>query len=314
MATPDDGGVSEILARALKAVPEPTWTTMDDLTRMSREAVLRDMGGNPREAPSTGTLRIHRPGNRAVTLAQAGHLQVAWQRAVSSVGAATVGFKGLRGRLPQSILQGTELAFVSHAPGSVVIEITPTSPPLAEVEPHGNPVLTGLESDRPLADRAASRLIAVLSSQDSGEDALVEELADLGPRVGSAVRALAQAVGTAECELTASWDEPERPTCRVAVNPQRARRIMDVVTGRHLDAEHQTVVGTIRTVSDVRNWDIETEEGARIVMSARGLSEAQVRKVNVGDLLEVVALESVTEMPDGTTRSVYTIESLRALE
>lgn len=78
-ATSEDSALADIRARAFAAVPEPTWT-MDDLTRSSRAEVLRDMGKDPREVASYGTLRIHRPDNGAVTLAQAGTLQVAWQR------------------------------------------------------------------------------------------------------------------------------------------------------------------------------------------------------------------------------------------
>jgi hypothetical protein len=294
---------------------DPASLSPEDWGRLSIEAFVARDTGTARVMRSEGSLRLHGSGVRENTaeLAHVGNIAAAWQKAVSATGAALENHRSLRGTLPTDITRRTTLA-LSAAPGSgsIVLQVEPQADPMDEVEPHGNISLG--DPPRPLADRASEELIALLSQAGRAEQALSDELVAslraLGPRVGSALAALTQTIHRSGITVDASWAEPGVPTVKASINPSTAKWLRDFVAGRGLDAEEQTLIGTLRTVSDRERWLVELPNGETERMSANQLPPEEVTKWHVGALVNLRVRVALREQPDGTVRRTHTILAL----
>jgi hypothetical protein len=304
MATSD--AFRELLAGAIRTVAPATWTEPEDLVRMGRESLIADEYGDARILPSEGTLRLHGGGvvGHAVDLDEVGFISAQWQRAVTAMGAALEGVATARGQVPADIRSRTRLSLVA-APGtgSVVLNIAPKSAPLPEVAPDGAVPL--IDAPHPLADRASSRLIGLLSEAGSATaettDAITGEFRDLGPRVASALQGLATRLAASDISLDVAWREPEAPTVRASLNSSQARWLREFIEGRELDASTDELEGTVVTVSNRERWLVETELGPeRVVASKLGLGD--VRRVRSGDNVRLRVRTTTRTQPDGTNR------------
>ncbi|MBW8485120.1 hypothetical protein [Actinomadura parmotrematis] len=312
------------LAWFLERAPEPINplpTDPDEWGRRSLEAFIASRTDTPRAAHSRGTLCLSGAGvhQHSAALTDVGMITTGWQRAVSAVGAAMEkGAKALRGTLPADIVQRTTL-ILNAAPsaGSIVLAIEPQSQPLDETEPGGNMSL--IQDARPLADRASEKLIDVLAAFEAGhvtiDDSTATTLRELGPRVGSTLTNLAGVISRADITLAASWAEPGAPTVRANITPRAAKRMKEFVAGRGLDAEEQTQVGTLHTVSDTQAWQVTLAEGGETVrMSPKELPLSEIRKWRIGDIVEIRARIALREQPDGHVRRDFTILRVSALD
>jgi len=265
MVTPEPA-FERLLAAAGSDVPDATWQEPGDLGRMSMEAMIAAQGGDARDGASKGSLRLHGVGvlGNAIELDEAGQIATLWQRTVQAVGGAIEGSRSAMGRLPIDIVRRTQLLLdASPVPGSVVLNLTPKAAPDLETTPNGMRRL--FDTPRPLADRASEQVISLLSQAADPQldqlEAFSEELRQLGPRVATSVRALATALNRAHVDVDVVWVEPEEPTRRTSLSATNAGWLSDFVAGRQLDAEEVEIVGTVRTVSDLSKWSVESDEG-----------------------------------------------------
>lgn len=314
------------LAWFLARIPDPTGPdqpplTADDWNRESAEAFIAKRTGTIRAMHSRGALRLHGGGAEGHTaeLGQIGSIAAGWQKAVSATGAALENrTRALRGVLPADIVRRTTLLLnAAPSPGSIVLNVEPQSPPMDEVEPGGN--ISVIEPPpQPLADRASRTLISLLANfAGTGpaiDDGLIGTLRDLGPRVGSSLSSLAQAISRANITVDASWAEPGAATVRASVTPATASRLRAFVAGRGLDAEEQIITGTLSTVSDRQRWQVELPGGEIESMRASELSSEEVARWHVGSAVRIRAIVTLREQPDGNVRRTYTIVSLEPLD
>ncbi|BAK37264.1 hypothetical protein MLP_42500 [Microlunatus phosphovorus NM-1] len=105
--------------------------------------------------------------------------------------------------------------------------------------------------------------------------------------------------------------EPERPTVRASLPVSAAGWIREFVTGRELDEEELTLVGVVRTVSDIAKWSVETAERLEQVDASR-LPVEVVHSTKVGDEIRLLVLARLTERPDGTVRREMSARQLLA--
>lgn len=312
------------LAWFLKRTPEPTAAnrlprSADDWSRQSVEAFITQRTGTIRAQHSHGTLRLHGAGvqEHAAELGQVGLITAAWQKAVSATGAALERVYTLRGALSAEITRRTTLLLsASPAAGSIVLHVEPQSAPMEEVEPEGN--ISMIDTPRPLADRASETLIKVLADFSTTnpvvDDGLATSLRELGPRVGSSLTNLAQAISRSRITIDASWVEPGAATVSASIDPAAAKRMRAFVAGRGLDAEEQTITGTLRTVSNAERWLVELPTGETERMGATELPAEEVEKWHVGAIVELRVRVALREQPDGNVRRTFTILSLAALD
>lgn len=323
MATSDDlPHISNLLAdlreRFADATPPPY--EPGDLSRRGIEAMVRRETGTARSLHSSGVLRFTGAAveGHSANLDDVGGLSSAWQKAVTATGAALENIKSIRGRFSESIVLRTQLVLTaSPQPGSVLFIVEPKQSPMTEAQPHGQASLTEEMEARPLADRASDRLVEFLAKgTDSGPevgDEIATQLRELGPRVGGAVNALAQAIDRSNVTLEVSWREPSKPTRRASVNPSGAKFIRQIVEGRGLDEEPETLIGPLQTISSRQRWAIDTAEGL-VQFDASELPEAELHRWKVDDWVEVAATVAVRERGDGRMDRKHTATSIRATE
>lgn len=309
--------ITDRLRKLASEVSLPPSIQPGDATRAGIESLLREARGTARSMASLGRIRFTGEGvtGSSADLEGVAMLSTAWQRAITATGAALEGVQAVRGRLPAGIQLRTRLVLTaSPTPGSVIFTVEPKQSPLMETEPDGQPALTPQLADRPLADRASDALVDLLATTAGGglevADALSAQLRDLGPRVGSAVNHLARAIHTSNITLEVTWQEPSVPTRRAVVTPGQARFISEIVEGRGLDAVEDTLTGALRTISDSQQWLLDLGEEA-VKLDASELPEAELRRWNVHDLVEVDVRIAMQERPDGRMTKHYTILRLR---
>lgn len=319
MATDDFSPLDRLLSRA-SDLPDTSAFSVDDVGRMSHEALLRNTGEDPRRGRSRGRLRLHGPAvhGHAADLTSVATIAAGWQRAVTAVAAALEGQRELRGRLRGDVVRRSRMLLsASPLPGSVVLLIEPAADAMAEVEPNGNVAL--FSRVRPLADRAAEELIT-LAAELAGEDLpdleqAAARMRRLGPRVASALRTLAQAVEASDASLDTTWDEPERPSVHSTWTASNARWVREFVDGRDLDAEDQELIGKAITVSTADKWLVEMVHGepTRVRVDASKLTLAQTRQVRLGDVVRLHVQVTAREQADGTVRIARQAQSVDVL-
>lgn len=310
-----DSAFERLMSDARQQLPQALENPQPgDLGRLSIETLIARTG-DPRDDSSKGVVRLSGAGvlGHAADLDDVGQIATLWQRCVSAVGAALEGSRSARGRIAADVKLRTQLLLdASPAPGSVVLNVTPKESPLHEAFPDGQRSLVG--APRPLADRASEALLDLLQRASNPSPHELDDLSGrfqhFGPRVASTVRALASALSKAHIDLDAIWAEPAVATRSAKLSAGSAGWLKDFVSGRDLDAEDEVVVGTVRTVSDVEKWLIETANGMEQV-NARSLDDAFVRATNVGDTVRLLVRVKATERPDGTTTRILT--AVRAL-
>ncbi|WP_345271741.1 hypothetical protein [Nocardioides nanhaiensis] len=226
-----------------------------------------------------------------------------WQRCITAVGAALEGTRSASGRIPEIVRIRTQLSLqAGFAPGSVLLDVVPKNPPMEEVAPEGERRM--FDEPRPLADRASDTLLQLLSVAAADDfqagERLRTELAELGPRVASSLRNLADVLHKAHFDVEASWEEPGAATHRTRVTAGQSGWLTDFVRGQDLDAYETEIAGTVRTVSDMAKWAIETPEGMEHVSAAQ-LPPKEVRSTLVGQAITLAVQVRVTERPDGST-------------
>lgn len=313
MAT-DRARLEELLDLAQRVQPESGRYAAGDLGRASIEAFV-SARSDARELRSAGQLRLSGAGvlGHAAELDDVGQLASLWQRCVTAVGAALEGSQSAFGRLANDIHERTQLMLdASPVPGSLVLNVQPKMSPISESYPAGEQSL--FEDDpRPLADRASETLLQLLqhASQPSLDelDNLTAEFRSLGPRVATSVKMLADAIVKAHVDMYVEWREPLAATVRASLSATSAGWVSEFVGGRDLDAEDFLLRGTVRTVSDIAKWSVETPSGLEQV-DAGQLPADFVRSTNVGDSVELLVRVRQTQRPDGTVRRALTAREL----
>jgi hypothetical protein len=216
------------------------------------------------------------------------------------------GVKSTTGRLATDLTQRLQLQLVATpTPGSLVLHIAPKSNPLREVDgEHGTRSLLA-EQERPLADRASERLIALCQDLGHGgrkdDERNAQQLAELGPRSARAVSTLAAALSSAQLDLDVAWDEPGVPALAASLTASQAERVKRFVEGRHLGAEEMTVVGIAHTVSDIDKWTIEVDGMNERFDASEVPRELWRGKFRIGDEVHLRVVVTATDRPDGTT-------------
>jgi hypothetical protein len=315
MATSDESEMHQLLARAPAPLPEPTWSGPGDLARMSVEAMVAQ-SEELRELESAGKFRLTGAGvlGHAADLDDVGQVATLWQRCITAVGAALEGAKATVGRIPESIVLRTQLTLnAAPGPGSIVLALAPKSDPFRETAPGGARQM--FDAPRPLADRSAETLIELLAKAagtgPDGDD-LGAVLKALGPRVATSVRTLADVLDRAHFDVDITWSEPDQPTRRVEMSAGTSGWLRDFVSGRALDGVEEELAGTVRTVSDIAKWSIETPEGDLVPVNASSLAPEVTQSTRVGQFIRMIVFLRMTERPDGTnsaTRDVVSILS-----
>jgi len=300
--------------RSLKASePARTWAQPGDLGRMSIQSfVSRQTVGIPR---STGALRLFGQGvaGSSVRLDLVGIICQEFQRLVVSVGASLEGVKTARGRISEAIARRARLNLsASPMPGSLILDLTPELDPESERVRPGQPALL-VDDPEPLADRSVKSILEVLrkaSRPDPDASELGELLNELGPRVASSVSLLAKVFAEDEMDVELAWAQANQATDVAALSAGAARWLRGFVTARHLDESPVTFTGVLRTVSDRRPLELETDEGEMVYLRRSEDSPVVVGDLFVGEEVIVRASEKLELKVGGEEVRTHTLLSV----
>ncbi len=314
--------MQEAILAAMDDDDTPAWSTPDDLSRISIEALIADdtLG---RTLPSRGNIRISGDGvtGASARVSEVARVMAGFQRLATAVGAAQQGDKAL-GRQPNAdVRRRTDLLLrASPGPGSIILTLTPAASPITETGHADGKVgmFAELETDDQLLDTAVGAAIDVFSAgNDIGpspaQSRFVQQLAEMGPRSASALRDLSKTLDRAGFDVEIDWQQPSRATRRVTVSATAAAYIAATVENANLDEQPVQIVGEYLTVSAVSSWLIQQDDGDTVTVKLGRLGKDEARGLAVGDRVRIDALMKVETAPGGAVKTTYTAQAVRSL-
>lgn len=325
MTTSEDD-IDRMEAAILAAMADddaPAWSTPDDLSRISVEALIaRDTLG--RTLPSRGNIRISGDGVTGVSarVSEVARVMTGFQRLATAVGAAQQGDKTL-GRQPNAdVRRRTDLLLrASPGPGSIILTVTPATSPITETGYTGGRVgmFAELETEDQLLDAAVGAAIDVFAAGNGigpspSESRFVQQLAEMGPRTASAVRDLSKTLDRAGFDIEIDWQQPARSTRRVTVSATAAAYIAATVENANLDEQPVQLVGEYLTVSAVSSWLIQQDDGDTLTVKLGQIGRDDTRGLAVGDRVRIDALMKIETTPGGAVKTTYTAQAVHRVD
>lgn len=300
---------------------EAEWQDADDLARMSIETLRAEHGLLRRDA-SSGSLRLTGPGITIHSGAIDGIADTLrnFQRLVLATGLAVKGHKSLRGQPPADVVSKTRLNLNgSPLPGSLILQIVPTTLPADEISPDGQVGLFGDDNAEPqLIDTAMKRALGLLEDgrrlgPDADTSDFLARIREYGPRVATTLRDFSTGLVKSGFEPDLTWSQPRQPRLRTRLSTAELAHIGELIASRELELEPTTIRGIVRTVSEISAWQLEIEDGEIVKIDAKKIPAANTATLRTG--MSVSVDVSVTEEtgPAGEVKPKYTATSFTVL-
>ncbi|MDA4828367.1 hypothetical protein [Kocuria rhizophila] len=300
---------------------EAEWQDADDLARMSIETLRAEHGLLRRDA-SSGSLRLTGPGITIHSGAIDGIADTLrnFQRLVLATGLAVKGHKSLRGQPPADVVSKTRLNLNgSPLPGSLILQIVPTTLPADEISPDGQVGLFGDDNAEPqLIDTAMKRALGLLEDgrrlgPDADTSDFLARIREYGPRVATTLRDFSTGLVKSGFEPDLTWSQPRQARLRTRLSKAELAHIGELIASRELELEPTTIRGIVRTVSEISAWQLEIEDGEIVKIDAKKIPAANTATLRTG--MSVSVDVSVTEEtgPAGEVKPKYTATSFTVL-
>ncbi|MBO4145950.1 hypothetical protein QWJ06_07925 [Kocuria rhizophila] len=300
---------------------EAEWQDADDLARMSIETLRAEHGLLRRDA-SSGSLRLTGPGITIHSGAIDGIADTLrnFQRLVLATGLAVKGHMSLRGQPPADVVSKTRLNLNgSPLPGSLILQIVPTTLPADEISPDGQVGLFGDDNAEPqLIDTAMKRALGLLEDgrrlgPDADTSDFLARIREYGPRVATTLRDFSTGLVKSGFEPDLTWSQPRQARLRTRLSTAELAHIGELIASRELELEPTTIRGIVRTVSEISAWQLEIEDGEIVKIDAKKIPAANTATLRTG--MSVSVDVSVTEEtgPAGEVKPKYTATSFTVL-
>lgn len=300
---------------------EAEWQDADDLARMSIETLRAEHGLLRRDA-SSGSLRLTGPGITIHSGAIDGIADTLrnFQRLVLATGLAVKGHKSLRGQPPADVVSKTRLNLNgSPLPGSLILQIVPTTLPADEISPDGQVGLFGDDNAEPqLIDTAMKRALGLVEDgrrlgPDADTSDFLARIREYGPRVATTLRDFSTGLVKSGFEPDLTWSQPRQARLRTRLSTAELAHIGELIASRELELEPTTIRGIVRTVSEISAWQLEIEDGEIVKIDAKKIPAANTATLRTG--MSVSVDVSVTEEtgPAGEVKPKYTATSFTVL-
>jgi hypothetical protein len=267
-----------------------------------REQILSEIHGTLR----VGLTRSERAGTGAELPLVAGVLS-ALQESLASIAQVMAGKPTARGLIPAAIKQEVELRVAEAQPGSLNLRLVPAAPSHEPLFQDGEGSLLELSVDR---------LLGLLAHAHGDRGDLLQDIADLGPRVTSHVQALSNWI--AEGQATAALEWRSRGFERSArLDTRAAAQLRDVL--REVDEEKRDLVFTGRLVggSLVRRTfelELELEPPETSVIGGRVDEDAlpALEALSFGQSVTATVEVRESRLRSGETRESHLLKSVSA--
>jgi hypothetical protein len=267
---------------------ESEWDDAEDLGRLSMESFFAKHSPLRRDI-SSGQLRLSGPGVTGNTAPIDGVSAALrnFQRLVLATGMSLAGHKSLQGPAPADVVTKTLLNLDgSPLPGSLVLNMTPAMSPAEEIAPTGQRNMFG-DPDTQAIDFAVKDALALLEEgrrfgADSDKSDFLERLKDSGPRVASALRDFTESLADFEFEPSLSWQQPRHPRIKTSLVVSELAIIRDAIESNELEVEPTTIRGILRTVSEIKAWQIEIGHKQLVSINARHIPVSETSTLRTG--------------------------------
>ncbi len=310
---------SDSLLESLGFSKNESYDLPDDLNDFSVSSLRAFIDQSYLQHSSESSALIHITGpsviGHSAPLRSVGDFMTQLQSTFEAVGASIEGFRALGGTIPSKIAKRTELALVaSPLPGSVVLEVAPSMPRVEDFRPEGEPALLDIETTigaKTLADCAFeefSNLLADLSCETPNQDAFVEHLAELGPRVASNVQSLCETVDRSQIDIDFEWRDPSKERKKVSVSHSFAKFAASVIQDAQVNVEQVHIEGVLLTVttSEKDHLRIREDDGEGLstetVLPIGDIPPEQLYGLQPGDKVAIDAERQLFTRAGGRTR------------
>lgn len=310
---------SDALLESLGFSENESYDLPEDLNELSVSSLRAFIGQSYLEHSSESSALIHITGpsviGHSAPLRSVGDFMTQLQSTFEAVGASIEGFKALSGTIPSKIAKRTELALVaSPLPGSVVLEVAPSMPRVEDFRPNGEPALFDVETTidaKTLADCAFeefSNLLSDLSCETPDQDAFVEHLAELGPRVASNVQSLCETVDKSQIDVDFEWREPFNERKTISVSHSFAKYAASVIQDAQVNVEQIHIEGVLLTVTTSEKDHLRIREDVdgglskETILPIGDIPSEQLYGLQPGDKVAVDAEKQLFTRAGGRTR------------
>ena len=300
---------------------EAEWQDADDLARMSIETLRAEHGLLRRDA-SSGSLRLTGPGITIHSGAIDGIADTLrnFQRLVLATGLAVKGHKSLRGQPPADVVSKTRLNLNgSPLPGSLILQIVPTTSPADEISPDGQVGLFGDDNAEPqLIDTAMKRALGLLEDgrrlgPDADTSDFLARIREYGPRVATTLRDFSTGLVKSGFEPDLTWSQPRQARLRTRLSTAELAHIGELIASRELELEPTTIRGILRTVSEISAWQLEIEAGEVVKIDAKKIPTVNTATLRTGMSVSVDVEVREETGPAGEVKPKYTATSFTVL-
>lgn len=296
-----------------------SWADSDDLGQLSLSTFMLERTGVRRDL-SFGTLRLLGDGvsGHAAPLDAVGTVLRNFQRLVLATGLAAEGFKSVQGRLPAGVVQKTRLLLDGvPTPGSMILHVVPAASPADEIVPSGQTEITPPEESQTV-DRAVRDALGLLDAAreagpDLDESRFLRELTEAGPRVATTLKDLADSLVAGDFETELTWRQPRKPRTRVTLTRAELVYVGQAIQSRQLEKEPVTLIGTVRTVSDLSPLRLDVAELGIVTVTTSNLTHDLITSLMVGMRIAVRADVTEETYPAGEPKLLYAAESVEIL-
>lgn len=311
-------GIADLRSRILSAASTPKWSTPDDLSRMSFEALTTRSEG-ARESLSNGSIHLAGGGvsGSSASFSDVGDVMKNFQKLVTALGASRRGYTNLKGKIAADVSSLTNLRLIaSPFVGSVVLDFMPDIHPSEELSPGGQPAILDQPTEQ-LSDTAVSEALEILESiKEVGPDAdgseFLASVSARGPRAATAVRDFARTLAAGDFETDLSWRIPGRTTIRTILTSSQADHISRLIVNRELDKDETSIEGVLRTVSDLSALYVQTDEGLESI-DGKDLPPEVIAAAHVQARVRVRVEMTIQQRPGGIDVPKYRALSMEFL-
>jgi len=310
-----------ILAAMRDATPQEEFSSWEDLSDASVEAMVRRQLGTERFLDSHGLIHLRGAGveGHSADLDAVGGVMMSFQRLVTAVGCFLKGDTSLRGRVPGAVAERTKMKLSAQPqPGSIVLLIEPKVHGMGEAFPQGPNLFDGYDDPNiPLADESAARLARTLSMVENGDLApFIAGIEEMGPRVASSMREFLKETATDEFDTDVEWHEPGHVTLSASIPNERARLAYRAIADHNLDSAEEILTGTLVTLSTSKRLElrISTDDEEHVLSIKRGaLSDATLAEFTVTQPVSMRVRTTQQSRPGGESSFIYEALSIERL-
>lgn len=272
---------------------------MQQSLEQRREEVVAEMAGRL----DLGLTQDERFGTGAELPLVAGVLG-ALQDTLASIAQVIAGEPTARGLIPAAIKESVQLRIAAATPGSLNMRLVPATPMQEPLFEDGRESLMELSIDRLLG--------LFTETVEEDRESLLQDIADLGPRVTAHVQTLSNWLAEGHANARLSWRSRslDRAT---RLDTRGANRLRDILRTVADETRELTYTGRLVGGSLVRRtFELQLEPDESTVIAGRVSEESlpAMEAIAFGQEVTAVVIVRQSRLPSGETKESHLLRTL----